>query len=247
MKYIVMSIIKRLVKICSSVLLNITMVGHSSALTASQLKGQAYEDLVKQAAAAGLILRSPEAIAKLTQNVFQQIPAKSGVWIFGYGSLMWNSTLKTSATIPARVNGYQRCFCLQDVFGRGTTAQPGLMLGIIKGGQVEGKVMHIAANDVSEQLPIFIHHELTSTSYLPVWVDAYTPQGQVKALTVILDPKGPRYVAQMSLQDKAAMICRAKGRFGTNLDYLLNTHQQLIKLGIVDREVDALYQLVSQQ
>ena len=55
------------------------------------------------------------------------------VWVFGYGSLMWNPDFPVAETRAALVRGWHRRFCLWTVLGRGTPERPGLMLGLEPG------------------------------------------------------------------------------------------------------------------
>lgn len=50
------------------------------------------------------------------------------VWIFGYGSLIWNSAFKTIERKVARIDGWHRAFCMSIVAGRASPSAPGLML-----------------------------------------------------------------------------------------------------------------------
>src|SRR4051812_29976039 len=60
------------------------------------------------------------------------------VWIFAYGSLLWDAELRDATTEPALVHGYHRSFCLLSYDYRGTAANPGLTLGLDRGGSCPG-------------------------------------------------------------------------------------------------------------
>lgn len=52
------------------------------------------------------------------------------LWIFGYGSLLWDPGFAWSARRPARLAGYRRSFCMRSIHHRGTEEEPGLVLAL---------------------------------------------------------------------------------------------------------------------
>ncbi|MCY4292262.1 MAG: gamma-glutamylcyclotransferase, partial [Roseovarius sp.] len=54
------------------------------------------------------------------------------MWVFGYGSLMWNPGFEAREKVLATLRGYRRCFCMRSVHHRGTRANRGLVLGLAK-------------------------------------------------------------------------------------------------------------------
>jgi len=68
------------------------------------------------------------------RSFLDAFPAKKALWVFGYGSLMWNPAIHVAETSRARLFGYHRAFCLHLVIGRGGPKNPGLMLGLDAGG-----------------------------------------------------------------------------------------------------------------
>ena len=60
------------------------------------------------------------------------------VWVFAYGSLMWNPEMAFAETRPAVLHGYHRRFCLYSRDYRGTPERPGLVLGLDRGGSCRG-------------------------------------------------------------------------------------------------------------
>ena len=61
-------------------------------------------------------------------------PDDGPVWIFGYGSLMWNPALEFDESCTGTLVGWHRAFCLRLTAGRGTAGQPGRMLALKEGG-----------------------------------------------------------------------------------------------------------------
>ena len=67
------------------------------------------------------------------------------VWIFAYGSLLWNPLLEHDERRPATLRGFHRRFCLWSRMGRGTPDQPGLVLGLDLGGSCHGLAYRLPA------------------------------------------------------------------------------------------------------
>jgi cation transport protein ChaC len=59
-------------------------------------------------------------------------------WVFGYGSLIWNPEVDFNRSELGRVHGYHRAFCIRSTRYRGTPEQPGVVLGLERGGSCVG-------------------------------------------------------------------------------------------------------------
>ncbi|MHC2573907.1 cation transport regulator ChaC [Rhizobium leguminosarum] len=57
-------------------------------------------------------------------------------WVFGYGSLMWNPGFEFMERAEALVYGYRRSLCVRSFVHRGTRDNPGLVLGLDRGGRL---------------------------------------------------------------------------------------------------------------
>ena len=73
--------------------------------------------------------------------------AAKPLWVFGYGSLMWNPGFATPETQPARLHGWHRAFCIYSEHYRGTPEKPGLILGLLPGGACRGLAHRLPARD----------------------------------------------------------------------------------------------------
>ena len=60
------------------------------------------------------------------------------VWVFGYGSLMWNPAFHYAERRVGLIHGFHRRFCLWTHAGRGTPENPGLTLALDRGGSCHG-------------------------------------------------------------------------------------------------------------
>ena len=52
------------------------------------------------------------------------------LWVFGYGSLIWNPGFDVVETRIARLPGWHRSFCMSSIHHRGTVESPGLVLAL---------------------------------------------------------------------------------------------------------------------
>ena len=46
------------------------------------------------------------------------------IWVFGYGSLIWDPGFACAEALVARLDGWHRSFCMWSVHYRGTAAAP---------------------------------------------------------------------------------------------------------------------------
>ena len=52
------------------------------------------------------------------------------LWVFGYGSLIWNPGFPHVETALATLPGFHRSFCMRSIHHRGSVAAPGLVLAL---------------------------------------------------------------------------------------------------------------------
>ena len=55
------------------------------------------------------------------------------MWVFGYGSLLWNPGFEPIEQMRADLPGYRRSFCMLSIHHRGTPEDPGLVLALDAG------------------------------------------------------------------------------------------------------------------
>jgi len=169
------------------------------------------------------------------------------VWVFAYGSLMWNPAFHFVEQRVALVRGFHRRFCLWAHLGRGSPDAPGLMLGLEAGGSCRGVVYRIAADAVASELEIVWLREMLSRAYRPRWVSAQTPAGAVRAIAFTINRAHDRYAGRLPDDIVAATIAGASGNLGPCADYLFNTVAHLEALGIHDRRLALLRDRVASQ
>ncbi|TVP71336.1 MAG: gamma-glutamylcyclotransferase [Rhodobacteraceae bacterium] len=164
------------------------------------------------------------------------------LWIFGYGSLIWEPGFAYASRQIARLEGYQRSFCMRSIHHRGTVVHPGLVLALDEGqGPCHGVAFEIPGRIAEESLEYLRARELISAAYLERRVAVTLCDGRsVEAVTYVIDRHHDQYCAGLALEDQARIIATAVGGRGTNADYLRNTAIHLAELGLRDPQLDWL-------
>ncbi|WP_130834864.1 gamma-glutamylcyclotransferase [[Erwinia] mediterraneensis] len=174
-------------------------------------------------------------------------PNHCPVWIFGYGSLMWNPVFEAEEVAAATLQGWHRAFCLRLIAGRGTAAQPGRMLALKEGGSTSGLAFRLPEARLQEELELLWKREMITGCYLPTWCELTLDDGRrVTALVFIMDPRHPLYESDSGHGTIAPLIAAASGPLGTNAQYLFSLEQELEKRGMVDESLTALAHQVRQ-
>tara|TARA_R110002110_G_scaffold376568_2_gene586811 strand:+ start:320145 stop:320828 length:684 start_codon:yes stop_codon:yes gene_type:complete len=166
------------------------------------------------------------------------------VWVFGYGSLIWNPAIHYSEKRTARVWGYHRSFCLRTPLGRGTPENPGLVLALDKGGSCNGIVFKLPTGREKDELSVVWDREMALDSYSAVWLRAMTPEGPVDAVTFVMNRETARYVGRLPEDSVVEHLATAEGYLGTCAEYLENTVSHMREAGIRDRQLFRLQRLV---
>ncbi|CAM3443183.1 gamma-glutamylcyclotransferase [Rouxiella silvae] len=190
-----------------------------------------------------MLLTSEQRSASLDCTLARR-PDNSPVWIFGYGSLMWNPIFDSEESCPATLNGFHRAFCLRLTAGRGTQAQPGRMLALKEGGSTTGLAFRLPEEKLREDLELLWKREMLTGCYNPTWCDLELTDGRtVTALVFIMNPLHSLFEADTSYQVIAPLIAKASGPLGTNAQYLFSLEQELKNYGMRD---DCMSELVNQ-
>jgi glutathione-specific gamma-glutamylcyclotransferase len=177
---------------------------------------------------AGAAAPMPEAIAALAD-------AAAPVWLFAYGSLIWDRDFDYVEAVPALLRGYHRSCCLYSFDYRGTPARPGLVLGLDRGGSCRGIAFRLAARGLAGSLEKLWEREMTAPSvYHARQVPVRTGDGRHLALAFTVRRDRPDYAGRLPPDEAARLIASARGRRGSCRDYLRQTLHHLAVHGIVD-------------
>lgn len=171
------------------------------------------------------------------------------LWIFGYGSLMWDPGFRFAETRLARLPGWHRSFCMWSVHYRGTAEAPGLVLALDEtaGAACTGVAFRAVPGEEAEVLATVRKRELISEAYLERMLPVVLEDGTaVEAVAYVINRAHVQYAGTMSVERQAEIIACRAGVRGPNRDYLEATAAHLADLGIADAELAALVSRVRQ-
>jgi glutathione-specific gamma-glutamylcyclotransferase len=166
------------------------------------------------------------------------------LWIFGYGSLMWDPGFAFVEAQPALLKGYHRRFCVYSHRYRGTPERPGLVLGLDRGGACKGIAYRVRTADVASALHYLWEREMGNRTYHLRELGVTTPCGAVRAQAFVVDRAHRNYAGRLSLETTARLILQGIGARGPCRQYLENTVAELKKLGLVDGPLHRLEERV---
>lgn len=193
------------------------------------------------------ILWSKERIANSLRGTMLARPEQSDVWLFAYGSLIWNPLLNVRESQPAKLQGWHRSFCLRTTAGRGTTNAPGRMLSLEPGGETHGLALRLAETNLEEELHLVWIREMLTGAYRPTWARLSLANGrEISAIVFVADPSHPHYENDASVNSVAPLVATASGPLGTNADYVLRLEKALVEHQMADSYVDELADAVRQ-
>ncbi len=168
-------------------------------------------------------------------------------WVFGYGSLMWRPGFPYVNRLSAHLYGMHRSLCIYSHVHRGTSQQPGLVLGLDRGGSCRGIAYQVASGDVKETISYLrkreqatkVYHEVTR----PIQIHGNKDR-TVQALFYIVDRDHTQYAGRLSLEDQVRFVNQGVGISGANPEYVQNSVEHLKEMGVCDRPLEKLNSLV---
>jgi cation transport protein ChaC len=161
-------------------------------------------------------------------------------WVFGYGSLIWDPGFNHTETSLARVHGWHRAFCIHSTLYRGTTDAPGIVLGLDRGGCVDGVVFRLDPTTRRTAIDYLYAREMPNRVYQARVVEARLIDGRVaRALTFVADRHSASYVRLTEDEVVRRLLCCC-GERGPNRDYAINTWEALARLGVHDDGLGSL-------
>jgi cation transport protein ChaC len=165
------------------------------------------------------------------------------MWVFGYGSLLWNPGFDVAEMRVATLPGYARSFCMSSIHHRGTEENPGLVLALdpVDGASCRGMAMRVAPGVEAQTLDYLRERELISSAYIERDLEIHFEDGRtVTAVTYVVDTDHVQYCGGLPLEDQAHIIAHAVGGRGPNTEYLYNTASHLHEIGLHDPDLDWL-------
>lgn len=169
-------------------------------------------------------------------------PRDEPMWVFGFGSLMWNPCFDYDVKTAAVLKGYDRKFHIWTTRARGTPDNPGLGLCLEDcSGACRGVAFRLVEDDVEAAWERLWEREMGSGIYRPVWVSLESEDhDRIVALTFVVNREHPHYAGPMPSERMADIMAGAKGSYGLCRDYLAGTIEEMRKLDVSDSDLEEL-------
>lgn len=209
-------------------------------LTRDSLGDDSFKQAMLDEAPGEMRLMDEAAFQASRRAILDRAREAGELWVFGYGSLIWNPIVAVDARRPARLPGHGRRFCVRAPIGRGTPERPGLWLALDEGGACDGVALRLPAGSWEEETTILWRREMISGVYRPAWVTLETAEGPLPACVFLSNPAHDRYSATIGHAEQVAAIATGEGSLGTCRAYLYALSAGLARYGLSDPYIDRL-------
>ncbi len=215
-------------------------------ITRALLEAGGIDAMVSRSNPSLRLLTEDERAESLRQTLAARPPGEP-VWLFGYGSLIWNPSILFEERRSATVQGWHRAFCLSTTAGRGTADKPGLVLGLDAGESCGGVAFRLAEEVLEAELRLIWRREMLAGSYVPRWLDLLDSSGARfgAGLAFTINRAADQYAGALTREQIIDRLATAGGELGSCADYLLRTCAGLHAAGIPDPELDRLAMAVA--
>lgn len=180
----------------------------------------------------------------MKRELLATLPLDRDMWVFGYGSLMWNPGFDHVEALPATLLGWQRSFCVYSHRYRGTPDKPGLVLGLDQGGECHGMVFRTRPDQSQAAMEYLWEREMITGVYEPTEAVARVGNREIPVRTFVADRAHPQYAGGLDRDQVLTLIRHAHGSAGPNRDYLVNTVRRLDEMGIEDPALHDLARII---
>lgn len=190
----------------------------------------------------GSVVHLSEAeLAASREQAFASHVDTDDIWIFGYGSLIWNPGLPVIETVRATVHGYHRGLFMWSRLNRGTAEQPGLVLAIDRGGSCPGMAFRLAYDGSTPHLETLWQREMSLGAYRPAWLPCRLRDGRrIRALSFVIRHDSAAYAGTLPDPVLRHILREARGTYGTTREYVEKTVVALRMAGIPDLHLEKL-------
>src|ERR1700748_3224993 len=219
---------------------------NSNGISRAALQGTALRESVVRLGH-GDEIRSAAELERSRKETLSGVAPNEDLWVFAYGSLIWNPIFGVAERRTASLSGFHRSFCLESTFGRGSSSNPGLMLALDIGGSCDGVALKLHRMGRNAELQLLWRREMLTFSYRPLWIMAHSALGPIRALPFVANRSAKNYLGRLPDVDAASRIASAAGLLGSNLDYLQSTHAGLAEHGIEDPYLSSLLSLCQEE
>lgn len=209
----------------------------SHVLSREMMENGGLADIISRDSAGQLVWTEKQREESLQKTLLER--PEGDVWLFAYGSLIWNPTIHFVAQRIGTIHDWHRSFCLSVTAGRGSPQQPGLVLALDNGGHCTGIAYRIDDEILENELRVLWQREMVSGSYIPRWLPIFDEQGENfgHALSFTMDHESRQYAGDLPECEIVHRIAHAEGALGSAADYLLHTCEGLKHSNIEDNEL----------
>ena len=171
------------------------------------------------------------------------------LYVFAYGSLIWNPTFRARSRQHAVARGWHRQFCMEIRGFRGTPEAPGLMMALMAGGRCAGLVLEVDEAEADAAIDGLVRRETPFVENEPDWrwITVDLPSGKARALVFWAGPRGPSIRRALPLDLVARQLAAACGYRGSCAEYLRNTVESLEEAGLHDSNLWRLQHMVAEE
>jgi cation transport regulator ChaC len=171
-----------------------------------------------------------------------------GLWVFGYGSLVWRVDFPHAEHRPAAVRGWRRRFWQGSTDHRGVPGAPGRVVTLQRapGAVCWGVAYRVAPPDVPAVLAHLDHREKGGYERHRVRLHFGSGPGQPRVgdeadgLLYVASRQNPEWLGPAPLAEIVRTIARSRGPSGANAEYVHRLHAALRALGARDGHVAAI-------
>jgi cation transport protein ChaC len=179
----------------------------------------------------------------MLRRAMAQWGGREDLWIFGYASLIARPEFDAVEHRAGRVHGWHRALRMRSRVNRGTPEQPGLVFALLPGGSCHGVAYRVPRRNAAAELERLWVREMPNAVYDPRFLPCRSAHGEVRALAFTLSRRSPNFIHQLGDHELLHILRHARGRYGTTLDYLVETADALRRRGLRDREIERLVAL----
>jgi len=171
------------------------------------------------------------------------------MWVFGYGSLMWeswHSSYGCIGTQRASLAGYRRDFNKASTERWGSPGQRGPTLGLSAKADAKCEGLAFEFPDANENSVLDYLRGREGPSFALKEMDVELQDGRdIKAFVPVNDTARNTYIGDLDINERARMAKRALGAAGSCESYVSNAHAELSRMGIADSDVEQFFRIMS--